>query len=63
MPNCIPKHIYDGDALYICLFAHKDILPGTELRYNYGISGEEWQKVLNIYIFFRVYYYQESKKN
>ncbi|XP_057294029.1 uncharacterized protein LOC130657627 isoform X3 [Hydractinia symbiolongicarpus] len=42
--NCYPKLIEEGGNAFICLFASYDIPLGTELRYNYGISGLEWQK-------------------
>ena len=31
----------------ICLFAVKDIQPGKELRYDYGVVDLPWRKVCN----------------
>lgn len=44
-PNCVPKAIKKGKLLFICLFALKDIEAGTELRYDYGVRGLDWQQV------------------
>ena len=57
--NCYPKLIEeDGDA-YICLFALNDIPAGMEIRYSYGISGQEWQKVFYSVLisFFYLFFY------
>jgi len=45
--NCRTKTLYVDDIPHLVLFASKPILPGTELRYDYG-SGNDllpWRKV------------------
>lgn len=43
--NCIAKPVKRGNVVYICLFATQNISSGTELRYDYGVRGLDWQKV------------------
>lgn len=48
--NCVAKPVKRGNDVYICLFATQNILTGTELRYDYGIRGLDWQKVKNHFL-------------
>ena len=43
--NCVARSVKIGSEVFIGLFALEDIEKGKELRYNYGICGEEWMKV------------------
>ena len=43
--NCVAKPVTINEKMFIGLFAIADIVKGDELRYHYGISGEEWMKV------------------
>jgi len=35
-PNLNPAYLLDRNLLHLCFIANQDILPGTELRFNYG---------------------------
>ena len=43
--NVVAKLVCHNQEKLIGLFALRDIKKGTELRYHYGISGEDWMKV------------------
>ena len=44
--NAVPKKVISDDGTsFIGIFALTDIKKGMELRYDYGITGMEWQKV------------------
>ena len=38
--------IIDGQP-YLCLFAIKDILPGEEILYSYGVEGLPWHEAVS----------------
>lgn len=38
--------IIDGQP-YLCLFPVKDILPGEEILYSYGVEGLPWHETIN----------------
>jgi len=44
---------------HLCLFAKKDILPGEEILYFYGVMDQPWYKEVNyfkvIIIYFKYY--------
>ena len=51
-PNCTMRKIVVMDEPHLFLFAVKDIIPGEELRYNYGPGSYPWRtKVCSIYIY------------
>ncbi len=43
-PNCIIKKVIVNDRPHLCLFAVKNIEPGTEIDYNYGDSKWPWRE-------------------
>ena len=43
--NCKPVLVGNEDNKRICLFAIHDMPPGTELRYNYEVTGLKQFKV------------------
>lgn len=43
--NCAIKAVHYDGIFSICFFALKDIEKGMELRYHYGVTGLDWQKV------------------
>jgi len=43
-PNSVMKLIEVDKSPHLCLFALKDMMTGTELRYNYGDAEYYWRK-------------------
>lgn len=51
--NCRVKTVVVNERPHLALFATKNILPGTEIRYNYGTASLPWRKVtITLSIFF-----------
>jgi len=38
---------------HLCLFALKDLVPGTELRYDYGDGNYAWRIKVRMHCFLR----------
>ncbi|KAK0144115.1 N-lysine methyltransferase KMT5A-A [Merluccius polli] len=47
-PNCVMKKVLVNDRVHLCLFAVRNIEPGTEIVYNYGDSKWPWRKKENL---------------
>ncbi|XP_030211368.1 uncharacterized protein LOC115542982 isoform X3 [Gadus morhua] len=47
-PNCVMKKVSVNDRVHLCLFALRNIEPGTEIVYNYGDSKWPWRKKENL---------------
>lgn len=43
-PNCVMKKVMVYSLPHLCLFALRDIVSGTELRYDYGVKDLPWRK-------------------
>lgn len=41
--NCKMKKLEVSGRVWLCLFATKNILPNTELRYDYGVKDLPWR--------------------
>jgi len=43
--NATMKLLYVGDEPHLVTFATKDICPGEEVKYDYGIKNLPWRKL------------------
>lgn len=48
--NSFMKIVVVNKQPHLCLFALREILPGMELRYDYGNPDQEWRKVRDLSI-------------
>jgi len=53
-PNCVMKLLEVDGSPHLCLFAVTDLLPGTELRYNYGDGHYIWRSKVSWHSLLRV---------
>ena len=44
--NARPILLYVDEIPKICLFATRQIMAGEEIRYDYGVGGLPWRKVI-----------------
>jgi len=42
--NAAMKLLYVGDKPHLAIFATKDICPGDEIKYDYGVKNLPWRK-------------------
>ena len=48
-PNVKIDKLLQGTTVHLCMYALTDILPGTELRYNYNAPDLWWRKDVSEY--------------